>query len=204
MLLDLVRMLTLPALVLTGFALMDMHVNQRATYLRYIIGQWVTSALGIVSAAFLMNPVSKPWATLVCGLCIYTLVHTVEINGTSTAFKIALIIWSLLIWVAVGGSGLGWDTGLSLVLAVWFDYILAAYKQWLTGNPALAAYQGGREISAQERVKSIKVLKKAHKNGEISDFEYQLAKNNRTRAHHDHVGKLKAQYLKRVWGDARD
>lgn len=204
MILDIIKILTLPTLTFTGFALLNVEVNQKATYARYVIGQGVTSVIGLASATFLMNSDSRPWATLVCGLSIYTLVHTAEINGTNRSFKAALFAWALLILLAAGFGGLGWDTAVSLVLAVFFDYILACYKKWLVGNPALAEYQGRREISAQERVKSLKVLRKAHKKGVIGDFEYQTAKVNRTYAHHKNVDSLREKYLERMWGDVRD
>lgn len=192
-------------MILTGLAVMSIKGPQKATYARYIVGAVLVIALGFVALRYMTEPGAypenmhvNPWAVLVCGLCIYTLVHTLEINGTSRRFKAMVFVWAAVIAGLSWGVGLGLDTGVSLVLAVFFDYILKIYESWLKGNPVRASYEEKSGMESRENLKSKKVLKRMYKRHEISDMEYRLARDNRQNAYLKERARLNTEYLQNL------
>lgn len=199
---ELIRTMSPLLMILTGLAITTIKVQQKVTLTRFVVGSLVVSALGFVAASFMFEPDSpagekqvNPWAVLVCGLCIYALVHTLEINGTSGKFKLVLFMWSGVIALAAWLSGLGLDSGVSLVAAVFFDYVMKYYESWLLGNPARAYYEEEKEFEAQENLKRKKVLKHMNKRHEIPESEYRIARHNLQRVYSEKCDNLYREYL---------
>lgn len=90
------------------------------------------------------------WAPAIVGLCFYTFIHVIRLVQPNLIFSIVATGWALVFPVAAYFKGMSGPTAFAIGGAVFFDWVLAGIKRFVTGNPVRAKFEDDRTAAYRE------------------------------------------------------
>lgn len=137
------------------------------------------------------------WAPAIVGLCFYTFIHVMRLVQPSLIFSIVATGWALVFPVASYFKGMSGPTAFAIGVAVFFDWILAGIKKFVSGNPVRAKFEDDRTAAYQKCNRGLRKLRCRLFRGNLSPSSYKTRARELKETRNREVRELKCEYKAR-------